>query len=84
MSGTLPTTKPAQAERPFPFAARWLTTGTLLAAMVLLQLGWLGVIWLTGATAATHKLLPLTVATLLLGTAVYLLPDRFFTMAAAR
>jgi 4-amino-4-deoxy-L-arabinose transferase-like glycosyltransferase len=42
-----------------------------------LQLGWLGVIWITGATAATYKLLPLLILTIVLGAAVYLLPDRF-------
>jgi 4-amino-4-deoxy-L-arabinose transferase-like glycosyltransferase len=43
-----------------------------------LELGWLGVIWIMGATAATHKLLPLIIVTVVLGTAVILLPDRFF------
>lgn len=79
MSRTLPSTQAAQAERPFPFAVRWLTTGTLLAVMGLLQLGWLGVIWVTGATAAAHKLLPMMVVTLVLGTAVCLLPDRYLS-----
>ena len=77
MSGTLPSA-PA-AERPFPITSRWLTAGTLLALMTVLQVGWLGVIWITGATAASYKLLPLLILTIGLGAAVYFLPDRFFT-----
>ena len=79
MSGTIPTAQAPLAERPFPFTARWLNASLLLVLMTSLQLGWLGVIWITGATAATYKLLPLIVVTVFLGTAVYLLPERFLT-----
>lgn len=47
--------------------------------MTILQLGWLSVIWITGATTATYKLLPLIILTVGLGTAVYFLPNRFLT-----
>ena len=77
MSRTITTAHTPQVERPFPFTARWLTTGFLLLLMTGLQLGWLAVIWVTGATAATYKLLPLIVVTLVLGAVVYLLPERF-------
>ncbi|VAW31166.1 hypothetical protein MNBD_CHLOROFLEXI01-4664 [hydrothermal vent metagenome] len=77
MSSTISTPSSQSAERPFPFAIRWLNAPVLLTLMTLLQLGWLGVIWLTGATAATYKLLPLIILTIVLGTAVTLLPDRF-------
>ena len=79
MSGIVPTTQTPQAERPFPLTTRWLTIRNVLILMTLLELGWLGVIWVTGATAATYKLLPLLIVTAVLGTAVILLPDRFFT-----
>ena len=79
MSGTIPSAQPSVAERPFPFTTRWLNAGTLLALMTILQVGWLGVIRVTGATAATYKLLPLLILTIVLGTAVYFLPDRFLT-----
>lgn len=79
MSGTVPTTQTPSAERPFPLTARWLTAKNVLILMTLLELGWLAVIWVTGATAATYKLPPLLILTTVLGTAVILLPHRFFT-----
>lgn len=79
MSGVVPSTQASQAERPFPLKARWLSASNVLILMTLLELGWLGVIWLTGATAATYKLLPLLIVTIVLGAAVILLPDRFLT-----
>lgn len=79
MSGIVPTTQTSPVERPFPLTTRWLTARNILVLMTLLQLGWLGVIWVTGATAATYKLLPMILVTIVLGTAVILLPDRFFT-----
>lgn len=78
MPGTVSTGSAAPAERPFPISARWLSVGSILAAMTLLELGWLAVIWLTGATEATYKLPTMLLLTLFLGTAVYLLPDRYF------
>ncbi|WP_420632187.1 ArnT family glycosyltransferase [Candidatus Leptofilum sp.] len=78
MSGIVPSTQTSQAERPFPLQMRWLSARNLLLLMVVLELGWLAVIWLTRATAATHKLLPLTISTIVIGAAVLLLPDRFF------
>ena len=78
MPGTLSTQTPL-VERPSPIVARWLTAGRLLALMTILQLGWLSVIWITGATTATYKLLPLIILTVGLGTAVYFLPNRFLT-----
>lgn len=77
MSGIVPSTQPSQAERPFPLQASWLSMRNVLLLMVLLELGWLAVIWVTGATAATHKLLPLMILTLVLGVLVFRLPDRF-------
>ncbi len=76
MSGTVPSTQLPQPERPFPLTASWLTVTNVLLLMIFLQIGWLGVIWLTGATAATHKLLPLLIVTLIFGAAAILLPDR--------
>ncbi len=78
MSGIVPSSQPSLAERPFPFSLRWLSIRHLLCLMTLLELGWLAAIWLTGATAATHKLLPLLVVTTVLGAGAILLPDRFF------
>ncbi len=78
MSEIIPGTQTSQVERLFPVTARWLSARNILVLMTLLELGWLGVIWLTGATAATYKLLPLMIVTFVLGTAVTLLPDRFF------
>lgn len=78
MSGIVPSTQTPPVERPFPLTSRWLSARNVLIIMTLLQLGWLGVIWVTGATAATYKLLPMLVVTLVLGTAVILLPDRYF------
>jgi 4-amino-4-deoxy-L-arabinose transferase-like glycosyltransferase len=46
--------------------------------MTVLELSWLAVIWLTEATAATQKLLPLFIITIFLGGTVVLLPERFF------
>ena len=70
-------TQSSPAERPFPLQARWLTAGNILILMTLLELSWLAVIWITGATAATYKLVPLIIVTIVLGTAVYFVPDRF-------
>ncbi len=78
-SGIVPSTQNAQEERPFPVSTRWLSARNLLLLMTLLELGWLAVIWVMRATDATHKLLPLLISTLLLGTAAVLLPDRSFT-----
>ncbi len=69
---------PVETQEPFSLVTRWLTSTVLLLLMTVLQLGWLAVIWLSGATAATYKLLPLIMLTILLGTAVTFLPDRFF------
>lgn len=77
MSGIVPSTQTPQGERPFPLQARWLTARNILLLMTLLELGWLAAIWVTGATAATHKLLPLMIVTIVLGGVVLLLPDRF-------
>jgi 4-amino-4-deoxy-L-arabinose transferase-like glycosyltransferase len=78
MSDLAPATPTQPGERPFPRHIRWLTAGSLLALMTLLQLGWLAAIWLTGAAEAAYKLLPLVVATVGLGLIFYLLPERFF------
>ncbi len=79
MSDLAPATPTQPGERPYPLPTRWLTAGTLLALMTLLQLGWLAAIWLTGATEAAYKLLPLIAVTLGLGVAIYLLPERSLT-----
>ena len=76
MSNLVPSTQTPVAERPFPLTISWLSARNVLVLMTLLQLGWLAVIRLTGATAATYKLLPLFIVTLGLGTAVFLLPSR--------
>ncbi|MCP4417555.1 MAG: hypothetical protein GY805_13105, partial [Chloroflexi bacterium] len=77
MSDTVSTSSVPLVERQFPIATRWLTVTVLLVLMTVLQLGWLVIIWLSGATAATYKLLPLIILTIVLGTAVTLLPERF-------
>ncbi|MBK8900827.1 MAG: glycosyltransferase family 39 protein [Anaerolineaceae bacterium] len=77
MSGPMPVTPTQPVERPFHRHTRWLTAGSLVALMTLLQLGWLAAIWLTGATEATYKLLPLIMVTVGLGTIIYLLPERY-------
>ncbi|WP_420643986.1 ArnT family glycosyltransferase [Candidatus Leptofilum sp.] len=77
MSGIVPSPQTSRAERPFPLQVRWLSVRSVLVLMTLLELGWLAAIWLTGATAATHKLLPLMIVTIILGGLIILLPDRF-------
>lgn len=77
MSDLAPVTPTRPGERPFPHLTRWLTTGSLLALMTLLQLGWLAALWLTGAAAAVDKLLPLAGVTAGLGALIYLLPGRY-------
>lgn len=81
MSGMVPSSQTTSAsssvERPFPLKSRWLTTQTMLLLMTLLELVWLAGIWVTGATAATHKLFLLMGVTIILGAAVLLMPDRF-------
>jgi len=79
MSDLVPATPMQPGERSYPLPTRWLTASTLLALMTLLQLGWLAAIWLTGATEAAYKLLPLIAVTLGLGVAIYLLPERYLT-----
>ncbi len=78
MSGIVPSSQTPPIERPFPLTTRWLSARNVLIIMTLLQLGWLGVIWVTGAAAATYKLLPMLMVTMVLGVAIILLPDRFF------
>ncbi len=78
MSGIVPSSQTPPIERPFPLTTRWLSARNVLIIMTLLQLGWLGVIWVTGAAAATYKLLPMLMVTMVLGLAIILLPDRFF------
>lgn len=79
MSGVVPSSQNPLVERPFPLKTRWVSATNVLLLMVGLELVWLGVIWWTGATAATHKLLPLFGITLLLGAVALLVPDRFLT-----
>lgn len=79
MSGIVPSTQTPGAERPFTLTVRWLSSQTMLILMTLLEIGWVGAIWVTGATAATYKLFPLAVGTAVLGAAVLLLPERFFS-----
>lgn len=69
------------AERPLPHhwltaVLRMMTVHTTLLAMMGLQLLWLAAIWLTGAATADYKLLPLVIYTILVGTAVLLLPQK--------
>lgn len=53
---------------------RFVTGRNVLFAMMGLQVLWLAVIWLTGATERTDKLLVLAIYTLMVGTAVIYLP----------
>ena len=78
MSGIVRSTPTPQTERPFTLSSRWVSIQAVLILMTLLEIGWVGAIWVTGATAATHKLLPLAGVTAVLGAIVLLLPERFF------
>lgn len=55
---------------------RFVTPRRALLAMMLLQLLWLAVIWLTGAATAVHKLPPLILYTFFTGLLVALMPAR--------
>ena len=78
MSGIVRSTPTPQTERPFTLSSRWVSIQAVLILMTLLEIGWVGAIWVTGATAATYKLLPLAGVTAVLGAIVLLLPERFF------
>ncbi len=71
---------PTETQRPsatwLTAVFHWSTPRRLLLLMMGLQLGWLLVIWATGAATAVHKLLPLFLYTLFIGLAAIFLPAR--------